>query len=463
MNQKDQSDYDKNDLDSIHDYAKRLIDHTLRQMMGGKASIKDLPADEVKGKFGQFLEKYYFGIENNSDSEPDFKEVGLELKSTPIKELVRGGYSPKERLILNIINYDDVVKETWEKSHFLSKNELLLLVMYLYEKDKNLLDFLIKYVTLWKIQGEDREIIRQDWEKIVNKIRSGKAHELSEGDTFYLGACRKGHLEKPRVYSSGDVPAKQRAFSFKLRYMKSILERIKDSEPIIKDIQELRKRNFEDIIYDRFRPFLGLNTGEIEKRLGIKLNKTAKGYYADLARRMMGIKAKKIEEFEKADVMMKIIRLKHNGVPKEDMSFPKFDFKEVARQEWEESDFYNQLESKFLFIVYKMDKGEKEITFKKAFFWNMPIKDIQEAEKVWDLTKKRINEGIKVEKRGLREYNNLPNKRENKVSHVRPHGKNKRDVDELPDGSKFTKSCFWLNAKYIKEQIEKAERSSLQL
>ena len=29
----------------------------------------------------------------------------------------------------------------------------------------------------------------------------------------------------------------------------------------------------------------------------------------------------------------------------------------------------------------------------------------------------------------------------------------KEDVDELPDGRKMTKSCFWLNAKYLKEQI----------
>jgi len=455
MEQKNKFDYDKKDIDSIYSYAKRLINYTLRQKIKSEEVIKLQPSNELKGKFGQFLEKYYFGIDNNSESEPDFKDVGLELKSTPIKELKKGGYAPKERLVLNIINYDSIVSETWEESHLLSKNELLLLIIYLYEKDKNFLDYIIKYVSLWKIQGGDKEIIRQDWEKIVDKIRAGKAHELSEGDTFYLGACRKGHHEKPRNYSCSPIPANQRAFSFKLKYMRSILKKIQDSEPIIKNIQELKEKNLEDIIYGRFRPFLGLNTDEIENKISIELNKSAKNYYATLARRMMGIKANKIEEFEKADVTMKIIRLKHNGVPKEDMSFPKFDFKEVAVQEWEDSDFYNQLESKFFLVVYKMDNDESEITFKKAFFWNMPPKDIEEASKVWELTKKRINEGIKVWKKGEREYNDLPNKSENRVSHVRPHGKDKGDVDELPGGSKFTKSCFWLNAKYLKEQIER--------
>jgi DNA mismatch repair protein MutH len=446
--------YDKSNVDSIVSYAKKLVDQTLREAMHHDIDFQEALAVKVKGKFGQFLEKYYFEIDNNSASEPDFKEVGMELKSTPLKKLKSGEYSPKERLVLNIINYETIVDEKWEESHFLSKNQLLLLVLYLYETEKSFLDYLIKYVALWKIEGEEKEIIRQDWEKIVNKVREGKAHELSEGDTFYLGACRKGHKEAPRKYSSGEIPAKQRAFSFKLKFMKSILKKIKDAEPIVKDISELKTKSFEDVVHDRFKPFLGLEIKDIERKLNLELNKDAKNYYATLARRMMGISAKKIEEFEKAGVTMKIIRLKHNGVPKEDMSFPKFIFKEVAEQEWEESDFFNQLESKFFFVVYEMNKDESEIKFKKAFFWNMPQEDLEEAKKVWNNTKKRINEGVKTWEKNDRTFNNLPNKSENRVSHVRPHGKDKNDVDELPDGRKMTKSCFWLNAQYLKEQIE---------
>ena len=40
-----------------------------------------------KGNFGQILEKFYFGYEPNSESEPDFKEAGIELKSSPLKTL----------------------------------------------------------------------------------------------------------------------------------------------------------------------------------------------------------------------------------------------------------------------------------------------------------------------------------------------------------------------------------------
>ena len=45
---------------------------------------------------------------------------------------------------------------------------------------------------------------------------------------------------------------------------------------------------------------------------------------------------------------------------------------------------------------------------------------------------------------------------ENRVSHVRPHGKNSSDTLELPDGRFMTKQCFWLNNTYIRSQIEVA-------
>jgi DNA mismatch repair protein MutH len=414
-------------------------------MTDAPTTLNKNSAKEVKGKFGQYLEKYYFGIENNSISEPDFKEAKLELKSTPIKRLNNGTYTPKERLVLNIIDYCAIIEEKWETSHFLSKNELLLLILYLYETDKNFLDYLIRYVTLWKIEGADREMIRQDWEKIVSKIKSGKAHELSEGETFYLGACRKGWKEEPRKQPNSPIRAPQRAFSFKVKYMSAVLKRLEDSQKLITDISELKKNSFENLVYNKFQPFLNMNIKNIEQKLHTKLNRKSKGYYADLARRMMGVSAKYIEEFEKAGVSMKIIRLKHNGVPKEDMSFPYFKYKEIAEQEWDESNFSEQLESKFFFVVYQMNKDESKIFFKKAFFWNMPITDMAECEAVWIETKKRIISG---------KADTLPKKIENRVSHVRPHARNKQDTDIAPNGKLYVKKCFWLNSKYLKEQIE---------
>lgn len=94
---------------------------------------------------------------------------------------------------MNIINYLDIVHETWGKSSFEKKNSLILLVLYLYEQGELSIDHAICMVEMFQFSKNeyDLEIIKNDWETIVQKIKAGKAHELSEGDTMYLGACTK--------------------------------------------------------------------------------------------------------------------------------------------------------------------------------------------------------------------------------------------------------------------------------
>ena len=135
------------------------------------------------------------------------------------------------------------------------------------------------------------------------------------------------------------------------------------------------------------------------------------------------------------------------------MSFPAFDYKDLVTQVWyddeneEMSDFHAQLETKrFLFVVFQKTKDSDEIIFKKIKFWNFPMKDIAEAERVWNKTIDCINEG---------RYEDLPKISEGNVAHVRPHGRNAQDTAETPQGIQEMKRCFWLNAKYIQKALEK--------
>src|SRR5574344_509097 len=77
-------------------------------------SVNDILNEEVitiedkevnKGGLGQLVEKYLFGIDNNSDSEPDFMPAGIELKVTPYKKIKNKKLSYKEILVINIIDY----------------------------------------------------------------------------------------------------------------------------------------------------------------------------------------------------------------------------------------------------------------------------------------------------------------------------------------------------------------------
>src|SRR5690606_11731238 len=224
-----------------------------------------------KGNFGQLLEKFYFGYEPNSDSEPDFKEAGLELKSSPLKILRNGEFRCKERLVLNIINYFEVYKEDFETSSFLKKNSHLLFVFYLHHKNLDLLDYLIKLVDDWKYPSDDLKIIKQDWEYINQKIKDGKAHELSEGDTFYLGACTKGStaLKSFRNQPFNKEQAKQRAYSLKQGYVNHIIANIAQEETEVygKIIEHSEifdsGYSIEDVVIKKFQPFYGKSADDI--------------------------------------------------------------------------------------------------------------------------------------------------------------------------------------------------------
>lgn len=457
--------FDVTSADSIIEFAKKLKDQTLREACGEEIEKHGYRG---KGNYGQILEKFYFGYEPNSDAEPDFKEAGIELKTSPLKTLKNGEYRSKERLVLNIINYLEVYKEDFETSSFWKKNAHLLLVFYLHDKDLELLDYVIKLVDSWEYPKEDLKIIKRDWEFINQKIKEGKAHELSEGDTFYLGACTKGStaLKSYREQPFNQEKAKQRAYSLKQGYVNHVIANIAQEETavygkIIERPEILEEvRSIEEIVILKFHPFYGKPANQIEQELGLNLNQKAKSYFANLTNAILGIElGKKIEEFEKADIQVKTIRLKENNLPKEDVSFPNFKYQELVETDWEDSDFKNILESKFFFVFYQF-VGESLI-LRKVKFWNMPHTDVLEAKSVWEETVKTVSNGEIVKEvtdKGIRKTN-FPKKTENRVSHVRPHARNAADTYELPVADKltglteYTKHCFWLNASYVRNEI----------
>ena len=459
------NNFDLNSSRSILNFAQKLKNKTLRECCGEEIEQHGYSG---KGNFGQILEKYYFGYEPNSVAEPDFTEVGIELKSSPLKTLKNGEYRSKERLVLNIINYLEVYKEEFEKSTFWKKNAHLLLVFYLHDKDLSLLDYIIKLVDLWEYPKEDLKIIRRDWEYINQKIREGKAHELSEGDTFYLGACTKGStaLKSFRDQPFSSEKAKQRAYSLKQGYVNHIIAKIAKEETaiygkIIKQPEVLdTNQTIEEIVVSKFQPFYGKTALQIEEELNLNLNQKSKSYFANLTNAILGLElGQKIEEFDKADIQIKTIRIKENNLPKEDISFPTFKYDELVLTDWDDSDFKTILESKFFFVFYQFEN--QNLILKKVKFWNMLQSDISEAKNVWDATIETIKRGEivkEVTNKGIRKTF-FPKKSQNRISHVRPHARNAADTYDLPIPDKltglttYTKHCFWLNAKYVRDEI----------
>ena len=458
--------YDPSDYASVLEYAQRLQGHTLRDFM----TADDLENEyRGKGRRGQLLEKGYFGYEPNNESEPDFKEIGLELKSCPLKKLTsKQTYKAKEDLVLAMIDYMLIVHERFETSAFFRKNRKLLLMFYLHEEKRKAEDLLFPLVTDYQISERDMPIIKDDWLTIMKKVQLGKAHELSAGDTHYLAAKTKAADSRVvREQPNSPIPAKPRAFAYKASFVNVIIERREKSfgkklRTLIQEADLARGIGIEKKVSMLLEPFLGKSIPDLLSDLHLDIAQTAKAKKHLIVRAMLGLneKGEELEEFKASSLHLKTMQLNANNKPTEHLSFPAFKFEELAKEEdWETSQIHEYLQRRYLFTFFK--ETSKGSVFHSFRIWTMSYEDRTAYREVWKQTKEVLNSGRIVLNTGRsgRMSNCFPKGAEHRIGHVRPHAGNKYDTYPLPvkdaktGMQAFTKQSFWLNSAYIKERI----------
>ncbi|MDW0113268.1 Sau3AI family type II restriction endonuclease [Sporosarcina saromensis] len=422
--------------------------------------------ERSKGHLGQIIEESFFGYQVNSNSEADFADLGIELKVTPIRKNKNGTLSAKERLVLNIINYMEESTTTFETSSFWRKNKELLLMFYEWIPEIRRADYRIIKSYLHRYAEEDLEIIKQDWQLINEKIRKGLAHELSEADTNYLAACTKGaNRSSLREQPFSEVPAMQRAYSLKQSYMTALVRKIILNKELISiaSPHELKQRTLLQILKDKFKPFIGKNLNELSYSQGISINYKSKSFLQIFVSNLLGIKGTKldeIDEFVKANIQLKTVRLEPNGRPEQHMSFKNIDLMKWAVEDWENSWLYNYFsETKILFVVFQYKETKKQNPNRKLYFngiklWNMPPGEINGRLKTfWSDVQILINNGIhlepKIQRKRIIIANNLPKPKSNGLCHIRPKGRNGNDRVPLPDGRMIAKQSFWLDREWV--------------
>lgn len=416
-----------------------------------------------KGAVGSVLEEGWFGYMINSGSEPDFAEAGVELKVTPYIRTA-SGIKAKERLVCNIINYMEEYDKTFFTSSFWHKCSTMLIMSYEHRYGVPKEDYTIDKAVLFSFPEEDLIMIEHDWDIIIQKVRAGRAHEISEGDTLYLGACTKGaSAASVREQPFSPIPAKQRAYSLKASYMTQVLNKYifgaVENPRIIRHWSFLKECTFEEYIIRKVSEFYGRTQDELKNIFNVDSN--AKSLNEIILARMLNVTGKiaYTAEFQKAGIIPKTIRVQRNGRVRESMSFPSFDFMQVCNEElWEESELYNYLApAKFMFVIFQ-ESDDGKYVFDRVVFWNIPNADLDEVGRVWQRTVQTLREGVELYSVPNGIGNNLPKQSESRIAHVRPHGKDSSDKLPLPDGRMMTKQCFWLNNTYIMEQIGKPER-----
>ncbi len=479
--------YDPASPRSIEAYAKRLEGMTFREVLAlgitPEGAGRDYNNAGYKGGLGTLIEECYFGYKANSDQEPDFPEAGVELKSSPIDRKKDGDFSAGERLVLTMIPLDHPIEDDFFASHVWRKSEKILLVYYERNRALDKYDQVIRYVKMITPSEEDLKIIREDYEKIVSLVKAGKAEELSEGLTSYLGACTKGATAATMwvdQYYPPRAPAKKRAFCFKRSYMDYILHNrmmgAGAAESIVKDAGVLDGTTFEEYVLSLIKSHAGKTDRELCEMLGLTYAGN-KAQWSQIVYALLGVRGDRAEEFEKANVSVRTVRVEESGTIVESLSLDTFKFREIVDQEWEDAPLRCYFEeTRFLFVSFR--KCADGIRLEDARFWNMSMGDIDGALRAcWERTKSVVSAGVELtvvvgkdgkvvlcKDGGPRIANNLPNKNEaGDIAHVRPHaskrgyrledgsvcGEPDRYGDELPDGRIMTRQSFWLNNDYV--------------
>ncbi|MDU2202341.1 MAG: Sau3AI family type II restriction endonuclease, partial [Anaerococcus hydrogenalis] len=314
-------------------------------------------------------------------------------------------------------------------------------------------------------------IIKSDYYKIRNKVLDGKAHELSEGDTLYVGACTKSSNSSITTSQPfNDLPAKPRAFSFKSSYMTYILRNYVNSnnKKLDKIVDNKEFSDFESLVLNKLKKYYKRNELDLFKEFNIKT--TAKQKYSLLTLKILGVKTNNAEEFQKANIEIKTIKHEPGKKPKESMSFPKYKIQTLVKKDWYDSDLYKLFSTKkFLFIEFL--ETENGTILNSAKFWNMPYEDLNgDLKKEWEEYKNKYKKGINLKIKGNKVENDLPKMKDTRIIHSRPHsrksayyfkdknliiGNIERDADMLPNGDMMTTQSFWLNNSYVYEQIKK--------
>lgn len=469
--------YDPKDKNSVEKYTKLLENKTLRDFTN---ITDDLENIKNKGLYGQKIENLFFFIKTNNHAGADFPDIPLELKTAGLvptssrdkHKNISGKWKAKEALPMSAISFNEIINEDFLSSKFLEKNENLLLIFYEFEKNKVIYDLKIRVTGIWsfsEIPSYDKKIIIDDWELIKSKVMDGEAHNISRGDTEYLEAAPSATSDTFTSQPYGPK-SRTRKFSFKSGYMHSVIAKLGSSNI---QTESLYKEGDENIslsekIYEKFKPYIGMSGDEIASMLGIE-NLDCKNAYSRVTNKLLNkifnVPDGKqigsyIEEFSKAEIKIKTIRLNSKNMPHEDVSLSStLIFEEIIDEDWDNSRYKNFIDNKFLFIFFK--ESAKGFVLDKISYWNINNEDLKEAKRVWEIAKNRIENGqiINYFDSRNRAISFFPKSVDSYMAHVRTKGRDSKDTAKLPVKDKLTgtedfpKHCFWFNKEYIRDNI----------
>jgi len=161
--------------------AQAWAGHTLDDL--ARACQSRLPSDlrGHKGLLGDLLE-CVLGASAASRPEPDFVELGIELKTVPIDARGR----PCESTHVCAVTLDELVGQTWARSSVRHKLARVLWMPLEATPSVPLARRRLGCPRLWSPDAAQEAVLRQDWEEHMELMTTGRFDELDARRGTYL-------------------------------------------------------------------------------------------------------------------------------------------------------------------------------------------------------------------------------------------------------------------------------------
>ena len=204
--------------------AQNLAGLTLGEIAqkSGISIPKDLKRN--KGWIGLLFE-HVLGASAGSRPEPDFPQLGIELKSLPINEQAK----PLETTFVSVAPLKGLTGVTWQNCYVRKKLAKVLWVPVITPKNLPLAERLVGSPFLWSPSKEEENLLAQDWQELTDMIVLGEVENIhgKHGQVMQLRPKAANSQAKTQAFDKHGKPfmTLPRGFYLKINFTQALLHR----------------------------------------------------------------------------------------------------------------------------------------------------------------------------------------------------------------------------------------------
>lgn len=177
-----------------------------------------------KGWVGQLLEQV-LGADAQSLAEPDFRGIGVELKTLPIDH----NGLPRESTYVCTVPLEEGLEPSWEQSWARRKLSRVLWLPVEADPEIPLAERHVGTALLWSPNVEEDGVLRRDWEELAEMICMGELEQITARMGSVLQIRPKAANSKVRCNTVGGdgeaIRTNPRGYYLRVSFTRKLLER----------------------------------------------------------------------------------------------------------------------------------------------------------------------------------------------------------------------------------------------